>query len=325
MIAFGCAITSQKTYDRCAAPGIARAAEQGSEILAYASAGSIFRSYNLLLDLAAARDDLEALVLVHQDAEIVDADFCSKLRGALVDPAVALVGAAGAVGVRSIAYWEGSATWGSFAHRYREFGGGQFPALSWDMDNLPAYARTGEVDAIDGFVIALSPWAVRELRFDEGLGQFHGYDFDICLQARAAGRKVVTADLRTVHHHSLKLLEDREAWINAHMRVAEKWDGRMPGVATAAGDWRQRARRAEAEAGAARLAARAAGLVREAKVTAAERQLQALRQSTSWRLTAPMRALAAVMRRRRNGVSRQDDVRPDSGPMGGPSTRRERV
>ena len=30
----------------------------------------------------------------------------------------------------------------------------------------------------------MSPWAVRNTRFDESLGQFHGYDFDICMQVR---------------------------------------------------------------------------------------------------------------------------------------------
>ncbi len=139
-------------------------------------------------------------------------------------------------------------TWASFVHRYGELGGGELPAFSWNGDELPAYARTGEVDTVDGFVLALSPWTVRNVRFDESLGQLHGYDFDFCLQVRAAGRKVVTADFKVVHHHSLDLISDPETWIDAHMRVAEKWDGRMPGVGAAGGDWRQRARRAEAEA-----------------------------------------------------------------------------
>ena len=52
------------------------------------AAGSIARSYNALLDRAAERDDLEALVLLHQDAEIVDADLCAKVRAALSDPEV---------------------------------------------------------------------------------------------------------------------------------------------------------------------------------------------------------------------------------------------
>ena len=52
------------------------------------SVGTIFRSYNALLDRAAALDDLEALVLVHQDTEIVSADLCATIRATLADPDV---------------------------------------------------------------------------------------------------------------------------------------------------------------------------------------------------------------------------------------------
>ena len=75
MIAFATSITKPDVYRRCAEPGIARAAEADSEIRAMPSIGSIFASYNALLDEFSGRDDLEALVLVHQDAEIVDAGF----------------------------------------------------------------------------------------------------------------------------------------------------------------------------------------------------------------------------------------------------------
>ena len=265
MIAFGCAITAAKIYERCAEPGIRVAAEPDSEILAYGAAGSIFRSYNLLLDRAAELEQLEALVLLHQDAEIVDPDFCEKAREALRDPEVALVGCAGAIGVRNIAWWQGSVTWASFTHRYEELGGGEIPALSWKRDEIPVHATTGEVETVDGFVMAVSPWAVRELRFDESLGQaLHGYDFDYCLQAREAGRKVVTADFRVVHHHSMRLIGNVPSWIEAHIKIAEKWEGRIPGVGAGAGDWKQRARRAEAEASAAQTQGGAAKLLREA-------------------------------------------------------------
>ena len=189
MIVFASSITDPAVYERAAAPGIRRAAEADSEVIANAAAGSIFRSYNLILDTVAERDDLEALVLLHQDAEIDDPGFCAKLREALRDPEVGVVGCVGAVGVRSIAWWEGSVTWASFVHRYGELGGGDLPAFSWQGEELPAYARTGEVDTVDGFVLALSPWTVRNVRFDESLGQLHGYDFDFCLQVREAGKQ----------------------------------------------------------------------------------------------------------------------------------------
>jgi Glycosyltransferase like family len=102
MIVFGSAITKPDEYARFAQPGISRAAETDSEVIAHRGDGSIFRNYNAILDRAAAYNDLEALVLVHQDAEIVDADLCRKLRDALRDPEVGVVGCVGAIGVRSI-------------------------------------------------------------------------------------------------------------------------------------------------------------------------------------------------------------------------------
>ena len=297
MIVYGCAVTDGDEFARCAEPGIRRvlAGDGESELLALASTGSIFRNYNLICDRVAERGDLEGLVLVHQDAEIVDPDCSAKLRVVLGDEDVAIVGCAGAVGVRSMAWWEGAVTWASFTHRYEEMGGGEFPAISWRADNPPVYSSTGEVDAVDGFMMALSPWAVRNLRFDESLGGNHGYDVDLCLQARAAGRRVVTADIRVVHHHSLELLDEPEAWIRAHAALAEKWDGQLDGgAAKSNGDWLERARRAEAEAAAYRLIMGGAELQRDA----ARRELDVALRTMSWRVTAPLRALGERIRRR---------------------------
>jgi hypothetical protein len=313
VIAFGVAVTSAATYDRFARPGIERVSEPDSLVMAHQTAGSIFHNYNLLLDEAGARDDLEALVLPHQDTEIVEPDFTTRIRGALADPDVAVVGCAGAVGVRSIAWWQGAVTWASMSHRYEEYGGGEFPGPTWTPERTPSYARPGEVDSVDGFILVLSPWAVRNLRFDESLGTLHGYDFDICMQARAAGKKVVAADFRAVHHRPLELLSDREAWIAAYMALVEKWRDQLPDTGA---DPERRALRAEAEAAAARVMTASVGYQR----VAAERQLarvqgelaaareerdqaearfQDVVQSSSWRLTEPLRALRRRFRRGR--------------------------
>jgi hypothetical protein len=296
MIVFACSITSPDTYERCAARGIRLAAEPDSVVLPFQAAGSIFRSYNTILDQVAAYEDLEALVLVHQDAEIVDPGFCAELRRALADPAVGVVGGVGALDVRSIAWWEGSVTWASFNHRYEEMGGGELPGFTWDRDDRPPYAQLGEVDTVDGFTLGLSPWVVRNVRFDESLGNLHGYDFDFCLQVREAGRKVVTADLRVMHHHSLELVSDPQTWVEAHMRIAEKWDGRVPAVGVAGGDWRLRARRAEAEASLARTQAVAAMHQADARKAHLERQVEEMTGSISWRITEPLRRLNALRR-----------------------------
>jgi hypothetical protein len=303
MIVFASSITSHDEYLEHAQPGIRLAAEPDSEIWAFAAAGSIFRSYNLLLDRAAARDDIEALVLVHQDAEIVDPDFCAKVRRGLSDPDVGVLGCVGAVGVRSIAWWEGAVTWASFVHRYGEHGGGELPAFSWKIDELPPYSHMGEVDTVDGFVMVLSPWTIRNVRFDESLGLLHGYDFDFCLQVREAGRKVATEDLRVIHHHSLELVSHPDTWVEAHIRVAEKWDGRMPGVGAGGGDWKQRARRAEAEAAVSRAASVSSDLQGDARAQELERAMEEMTESLSWRLTAPLRWANARRKAGENGGS----------------------
>jgi hypothetical protein len=79
--------------------------------------------------------------------------------------------------------------------------------------------------------------------------------------------------------------------VAAHMRIAEKWDGRMPGVGTAGGDWRHRARRAEAEAAVARTERVAMSMQAEARVNEVTRSL-------SWRLTDPLRRLNALRKAR---------------------------
>jgi hypothetical protein len=241
VIVFGTAVTDQQTYDRYAAPGIERAAEPDSVVLAPESEGSLSHNYNLLLDQASQHEDLEALVLLHQDVEIEDPDFPADVRGALEDPGVAIVGCAGAVGIRGPAWWQGAETWASVTHRYEEYGGGEFVRID---ESEPI-----EVDMVDGFVMVLSPWAVRTLRFDESLGPLHGYDFDVCMQARAAGKKVMTAPLRAIHHRSLELISDPEDWKDTYVRLAERWADQLPDPGS---DQRARVLRAEAEAACAR-------------------------------------------------------------------------
>ena len=296
MIAFASAVTKPDVLRRCARPGIDRARESDSVVLTLPAEGTIFRSYNALLDQVAGLDQLEALVLVHQDTEIIDSDLCAKVREVLADPEVGVIGCVGAVGVRSIAWWEGSVTLASFLNRYEEYGGGDLRAFSWAWDDAPPYARIGEVETVDGFLLVLSPWTVREVRFDESLSEFHGYDLDYCLQVREAGKKVVTADFRAIHHRPLEMIPDPEPWIEAHVNVAEKWDGRAPNVGWAPGSWRERARRAEAEAEAARIKAYSTALELEARVRQLENDIAEARNSVGWRLTYPLRLLAGLAR-----------------------------
>jgi hypothetical protein len=297
MIAFGCAISDSELYERYAKRGLELALEPDGIVFAQASPGSVARIYNLILEQAAARDDLEALVLIDERAEILDPQFCERLRRAFSDPDVAVVGCAGATGVRSIAWWEGTVTWASSVYRDSELGGEEFPAVPVAEPNGSGPQRhSGEVDAVDGVVMGLSPWAVRELRFDESLGPRYGYEFDFCLQARVADRKVVTEDLKLAHYYPLAVIDDPDTWIEAHMRAAEKWDGRMPNGVVAEQDWKLRARRAEAEAATARLLSASKMYEIQALAWEHERQFEAATDSLSWRITAPLREMSTAYR-----------------------------
>lgn len=297
MIAFGCSISGAEAYRRYAEPGIRRAAEPDSEVLAFAAVEPVGRTYNLILEAAAGHDDLEALVLVHPHTEIADPEFCRRVRQALSDEDVGMVGAAGAREAHSIAWWEGEVVCGPIRQRYEEHGGGEIDSLSWAR-RLPPPA---EVQVLDGQLLVLSPWVVRNLRFDERLLLGHGFDLDFSLQVRAAGRRLMVAELALVHHRSLELVSDLAVWVEAHIQVAEKWDGTLGQAPVDENGWKRRARRAEARREAARAIAMSESLKLDARVLELERQFETMTSTISWRLTAPLRALN---HRRRRAISK---------------------
>jgi GT2 family glycosyltransferase len=285
MIAFGCMVSEPEAYRRYAQPGIRLAAEPDSQVYAFASVATIGRGYNLLLEEAARREDLEALVIVHPHTEITDPRLAAKVREALADPGVGVAGCAGAREITGIAWWDARVSRGAVTQRYNDHGGGETPAYRWTDPQLPP----AEVDVVDGFVLALSPWAVRNIRFDEGLIYGHGFDVDYCLQVQAAGRRIVTFDANVIEHRSVELIGDIELWIEAHMAVARKWGERLHGSTDGEAAWRLRARRAEAEREAARTVAYFRRLANDARVEELQRRFDDATGTFAWRLTKPLR------------------------------------
>jgi 2-polyprenyl-3-methyl-5-hydroxy-6-metoxy-1,4-benzoquinol methylase len=209
VIAFATCVGSEETYRRCALPGLRLASEPDSVVAEATTDRSIFSAYNEVLDALAGREDLEALVLLHDDAEIVDPGFCAKVRARLADGDVAVIGVVGAREVRNLRWWEAQG-FGSVRETrgHVDFGGG-----------------THDVDTVDGLLMVLSPWAVRNLRFDEErYSGFHGYDADLCAQARAAGRRVVVDELG-VMHHTKGGYGDERAFLQADAVWRAKWLG----------------------------------------------------------------------------------------------------
>ncbi|GAC1529960.1 MAG: hypothetical protein NVS2B6_18050 [Thermoleophilaceae bacterium] len=209
MIAFAACVGSPEKFRRHCLPGLRLAAESDSIVAEATTSSSIFKAYNEVLDAVAERGDLEALVLLHEDAEIVDSEFCAKIRSRLSAPDVAIIGAIGARGVRSLAWWEGQGFGRVVETRgIVDYGGG-----------------CHDVDSVDGLLLVLSPWAVGNLRFDsERFSGFHGYDADICFEARARGRRVVVDDLAVVHH-TKGGYGDMDAFERAQSVWLNKWAG----------------------------------------------------------------------------------------------------
>lgn len=214
MIAFASCVGTPETFLHRAVPGLRRAAEPDSPVAQVSTRTSILEAYNEVLDHFARAADLEALVLLHEDTEILDSGLCARVREVLADPSVAILGPVGARAVTSLAWWEAQMKGRVFERR-------GVIAHSW---------HEPDVDMVDGLLMVLSPWAVRELRFDAArYTGFHAYDVDYCFQARAAGRRVVVADI-PVMHHTKGGYGDRAAWDRADEAFRLKW-----GLATAAG------------------------------------------------------------------------------------------
>ncbi len=207
MIAFATCLASATKFATYAAPGLRRVMEPDSVLAELTTETSIHEAYNEALDYFARVEGLEALVLLHEDTELLDADFCDRVRATLADPTVAMVGAIGARDVQGLAWWEGS-----IAGRVVETRG----VVSGPVD-------PPDVDAADGLLLVLSPWAVANLRCDTAaFSGFHAYDVDLCFQARQAGKRVTVAELNAIHH-TKGGFGDVDAWLRADAAFRAKW------------------------------------------------------------------------------------------------------
>jgi glycosyl transferase family 2 len=219
MIAFGTAITRDDLYSSIAAPGIARAVEPDSLVMTRRGM-SLQRAYNEMLEEASGQRGLEAVVLVHQDTEIADERVAEKVRNRLTDPEVAIIGAIGTSGIDALAWAQNAET----------FGAARLEIFGVERTLVGTHPEGGaDVASVDGFLLVIAGWAARELRFDEEFApDFHGYDADICYEARARGWRVAVEPIDAVHRPHLGFLRDREAWIRASMRWQRKWGPRPP-------------------------------------------------------------------------------------------------
>lgn len=170
---------------------------------------SITSAYNKILG-AHAENTPDALVLLHDDLEIIDPAFEEKITQLVSDPDVAIIGVAGGRGVSSLAWWEAPERYG-----YQ----------LTDSGPLTLGPREGDVDSLEGSLLVLTPWTIRNLRYDERLTGFHCCD-EICISAARAGKRVVVANIDT-HHHTVLGFKSEAAqseWYGNDTLYRERWN-----------------------------------------------------------------------------------------------------
>lgn len=203
-VVYGCCVGSWDRFQRYVWPHV-----EGRHVVATSGHGSIAVAYNAILNAVARWEDLDALILLHDDLELIDPDAEDKFITALAETDVELVGVAGARDVKSLAWWEGD------------------PIGHQTIENqvIDFGQRTGDVNALEGSVIALSSWAVTYLRFDERYPGFHGYDCDIAMTAQRLSARAVVADIDTYHHTHIGFKTDTSArdWGRANDLFRQKW------------------------------------------------------------------------------------------------------
>lgn len=201
-IAYGCCVGSWDKFARYVAPRVA-----GRRVVATAWHDGIVAAYNLILD-AYAKERPDAVVLLHDDLEITDPAFEEKVNVVVKTvPDLALLGVAGGGG-QSLYWWEHDPV----GHQRT------------DVMDIDFGRRMGEVTLIEGSLMVLTPWAIKHLRFDPRFADFHGYD-EIGMAARAAGMRVVVADIDTHHHNPMGYRSEASAAIcrRANELYREKW------------------------------------------------------------------------------------------------------
>jgi GT2 family glycosyltransferase len=177
--------------------------------------------------------DREFVCFLHNDTEMREPTWLERFVGALQDSSVGLAGLYGARRLRKDGRYAGRTIVHSLAER---------PTLN---------GACVEVAAVDGVCLFLR----RELLdavggFDEAYGFFHGYDRDLSLKVREAGKRCVVVNAsfehrgggtRTSSEATVPLEEDLVQRREALARFARRWGHRLPldarGVGERLADW----------------------------------------------------------------------------------------
>lgn len=212
VIVFGCCVGAGRRFEAIAEPALSRLMRPEDEIVALPGTDGICAVYNRVLRHARRRADCEAVVLLHDDTELVGGHTRDRLLRAVRRRGVGVVGVAGGRDLFGPQWWYARRRVGRVV----------------DHTAPRRFLRTrGDVDVVDGLVLVLAPAAFGSLDFDEqGLRGYHGYDTDYCLRVREAGLRVRVEPLDYVHRDKQDL-GDEAAYDGAQRLLLERWQHRI--------------------------------------------------------------------------------------------------
>lgn len=153
------------------------------DVLVRRGESSIASAYNSMI-AESIEGGFDAVIFIHDDVELKEDPRPAIERCVVEHEDAAVIGVVGSTGAQ-FHWWPDGDPRGYAVDTRQEFdyGGG-----------------THVVDVVDGLFLAMSRWALQNLRFDPSIGRWHGYDSDICWQARAAGQQVLVTDVALFHH-----------------------------------------------------------------------------------------------------------------------------
>lgn len=215
-IVYGCVTNSLERLEAYVMPSV-----RDRELVVLWNQTSMSYAYNCILNMYSSElhssDPPDALILIHDDLEITDPDAEFKFVQALRQPDVELVGVAGGYGVSGLAWWNANTV-------------GMQVINTQVLDFGP---RTGDVQSLEGSIMAFGREAIENLRFDEDFDGFHGYDH-IGVVACSMGMRVFVADVETYHHTTLGFdsVESAQAWARADERFRRDYGDMISDTAT---------------------------------------------------------------------------------------------
>lgn len=208
-IVYGCVTSSLDRVQRYVVPHVG-----DRELILMWNQRGMGSAYNKIIHALRGRD-VDALVLVHDDLEIIDPDVEQKVLDALALPRVGLVGVAGGYDITGLAWWNAR-------------------TVGWqrtDSGSLDFGQREGYVTSVEGSFMALGVDVLRYFcdygePFDEQFDEFafHGYD-DIGMTICSRDLGVYVADIKTHHHTSLGFTSSagEQQWLAADRAFRAKW------------------------------------------------------------------------------------------------------